>query len=525
MNKLLKKLKSLKSSSAINKTDLLIIGLGLFVFVSIALLTITKSSIWFDEAYGAYMIKFNFLDIVRYTANDIHPPFFYWLLKLWSMCFGNSEFALRSMSVFFGGVSIVFGYLLSNRLFNKNVARVSLIFMVLSPMFIRYSQEARMYTLMTAIALIATYILTFAINTKKKLLWVVYGILVGLGMLTHYFMAVIWVAHWLWRADIFRRQFSGLKFFKKFFSSDWIISHVIAVIVFLPWVYYFLRQILSVQVGGFWIQPITPSTVVNFFTNSIYYQDVSNTTGWLSLIFMVLLIGMILLAIRVNRQLNSFDKQSYRLILSITFVPIVLIFLASLPPLRSAFVDRYLIPSTVGLSIFIGATLVFGLKGLKTRWQILAVALFAGLMMIGISNVWVVGNFNKNMGQSNIARQVIELIKANSEEGQPIVVESPFSLFEFAFYESDNRPVFFIEEDKYKKMGSLDMLKYNDDHKIKDEPEFSRSNPVVWYVAYQGANDLIPPISNCSVSKRLFMNDPITNKTAYQIIECLTGAH
>src|SRR5680860_1220038 len=127
--------------------DWLLIVVGLTIFAIITLWTITKSSIWFDEAFGAYMIHFNFAEIARFTASDVHPPLFYWLLKLWSMLFGNSELALRSMSVLFGGVAIVFGYLLANRLFSQKVARISLIFMVLSPMLVRYSQEARMYTL------------------------------------------------------------------------------------------------------------------------------------------------------------------------------------------------------------------------------------------------------------------------------------------------------------------------------------------------------------------------------------------
>jgi len=522
MNKLILKIRLIKSNLGLNNADLIFIFAGLLVFIFITLFTIARSSIWFDEAYGVYLIKFNFLDIARYTANDIHPPFFYWLLKLWSMCFGNSEIALRMMSVFFGGITIVFGYLLSNRLFNKNVARISLLFMILSPMFIRYSQEARMYTLMSAIALVATYTLTFAINSKKKMPWIIYGILVGLGMLTHYFSAIIWIAHWLWRADNIHRESNKGKFLKSFFSTKWIMAHVFAIIIFLPWAYYFMRQILSVQVGGFWIKPVTPSTITNFFSNMFYYQDVGDTKGWLALILMVILVAFMILAVKVYRQLNSAQQQAYRLIISIAFLPIVITLFASMPPFRSAFVDRYLIPSIIGISIFIGATLVFGLQRLKRKWQIIIIMILAGLMMFGITNVWQLGNFNKNINQSNIARQAIKLITDNSEVGQPIVAESPFLFFEVTYYSTDNHPVFFIEEEKYNKMGSLDMLKYNDDHKIKNELEFSRNNPVIWYITYQSPNDFIPPILNCNVSSRLFLNDPITNKPAYQAIKCLT---
>ena len=132
------------------------IAAGLTVFTTITLWTITKSSVWFDEAFGAYMTRFSFFDIARYTAADVHPPLYYWLLKIWGALFGNTELGLRSMSILFGAIAIVFGYLLIHRLFDKKAARISLIFMVLSPMLVRYGQEMRMYTLVTAIALAAT---------------------------------------------------------------------------------------------------------------------------------------------------------------------------------------------------------------------------------------------------------------------------------------------------------------------------------------------------------------------------------
>src|SRR5574344_785036 len=89
----------------------LLLLVGLTIFSILCLMTITKSSIWFDEAFGAYLIKFNFLDIARYTSFDVHPPLFYWCLKSWGMIFGYSEIGLRSMSVFFGCIAIIFGYL------------------------------------------------------------------------------------------------------------------------------------------------------------------------------------------------------------------------------------------------------------------------------------------------------------------------------------------------------------------------------------------------------------------------------
>ena len=53
-----------------------------------------QQTIWFDESYTAYLIRFDYTDIVRYTAVDVHPPLYYLLLKTWSLIFGYNDFAL-----------------------------------------------------------------------------------------------------------------------------------------------------------------------------------------------------------------------------------------------------------------------------------------------------------------------------------------------------------------------------------------------------------------------------------------------
>lgn len=519
MNKFIAKLKSIKHALGLSKSDCLLIAIGLTVFAAITLWTITKSSIWFDEAFGAYMIKFNFAEIARYTAADVHPALYYWLLKLWSMCFGNTELALRSMSMFFGGVSIVFGYLLSHRLFNKNVARISLIFMVLSPMLVRYSQEMRMYTLLTAIAFAATYVLTFAINTKKRLPWIIYGILVGLGMWTHYFSALIWIAHWLWRADIIRRISVKGKFLKTFFSKEWILAHIVAVGLFAIWLPFLVFQLLSIQISGFWIPAITPDTLINFLTNVIFYQDVGNVTSWLVLGFSFAVILILWLALCVYKLQNDAGRQSYRLIAAIAFVPALLLFLASMPPLRSSFVERYLVPSALGIAIFIGTTLTLGINIIRPKLRIIAIAMMAGLMMVGIANVWYLGNYSKTSNASTNTRQIIGAIIEKSNDYQPIIADSPWLFYEADFYATDKHPIYFIDAQTAYLYGSLDMLKYNDQHKIMDINKFTLEHPIVWYVGLPRGAEFKVPYSNWQSIQEVSVSDSINGKPAYVAIQ------
>jgi mannosyltransferase len=490
---------------------------GLVIFATLSLITIVKSSFWFDEAFGAYMIRFNFIDIARYTGADVHPPVYYWLLKLWSLLFGSGELALRSFSVFFGGIAIFLGYVLVKRLFNKNAARISLLFMVISPLFIRYSQEARMYTLVAAIAMGATLVLTYAVKSKKKAPWVWYGILVGLGMWVHYFAAIVWIAHWVWHADNVRRIAKKGEFWRKLFDKNWKLSLYVAIGVFLPWLPIFVVQSLVVQVAGFWIPPVTPGTPLNFMTNVIYYLDLGETTGWLTLGFVTLLLAIGVLAFRVYKSLGKDEQQSYRLILALAFVPMILLFAISMV-VRSMFIDRYLITSALAIAMFIGITLAYGHKILRVRWRYAIVGLAVVMMGFGIYNVYRLGNYNKNTHESNQTRQIVQAAMKQAKPGEPIIAVTPWIFYEEIPYETNQHKIYFIKPTDYR-FGSLDMLKYSDAHKIEDISQFAKEHPTVWYVGWIGQGDLKAPYSNWKELRQIVINDPIDNKPQYKAIE------
>jgi uncharacterized membrane protein len=514
---------------AINHTDLLCILAGVIVFVIIAFWTITKSSIWFDEGFSAYIIHFNFIDIAHYTALDVHPPLYYWLLKLWSMLFGNTELGLRSMSVLFGGVSIIFSYLLVHRLFGQKVARISLLFIVSSPLLIRYSQEARMYTLMVAIALAATYVLTFAVNTNRKLPWIIYGILVGLGMWTHYFSVFIWIAHWVWRTDIISHKVKKSEFIKSLFSKEWAIANTIAVGMFIPWLPFFISQLFVVQLNGFWMNPVTFKTIPDFITDVIYYQYSGDVEDWLALGLFMAIILLAVLAFRVYKTQNIVRRQSYRLIMMLAFIPVLLLFILSMPPFRSIFSDRYLILSALCIALFVGVTLAIGLETLCIKWQIIIIVFMAGLMSVGVVDVLQLGNYSKDAHRSNMVRDAIEEVAYKAPDNiQPIIVDTPLLFYEATFYATDKHPVYFINDESYYDLGSLNMLANSDAHKIKNIAEFVKQNQVIWYLSSINVSDKDnsrAPYQDWQSVTEIPIYDCVTGETIYRLTQYIINGN
>lgn len=132
-----------------------------------------NQSLWLDEAISANVVKnYSYEEIVsKFSPSDFHPPLYYLTLKTWTSVFGYSEISLRMPSVIFSLVTVYIIYLLAG----NNAAWLA----GLNPLLIYYSQEARMYSMVTMLLTLAVYCFV-----KKKYWW--FNILAFLSFMTFY---------------------------------------------------------------------------------------------------------------------------------------------------------------------------------------------------------------------------------------------------------------------------------------------------------------------------------------------------
>src|SRR3989344_5285403 len=148
---------------------------------------------WLDEAISALVVKnYSFFGIIKdFLPGDTHPPFYYLLLKIWSMVFGYGEVPLRILSVFFGVSTLYIVYLIGVKLVDKKTGIIASIMLATSPLHIYYSQEVRMYALstLTIAVLLYSYIVlergTYARN------WIVFSLTLLFIGLTDYLPLLI----------------------------------------------------------------------------------------------------------------------------------------------------------------------------------------------------------------------------------------------------------------------------------------------------------------------------------------------
>lgn len=145
----------MKSSSRDLGLVLLLLLLILGVAAGLRFYNLGTQSLWSDEGNSAALAMRSLTEIAHDAANDIHPPLYYWLLRLWTQVFGVSETPLRSLSALLGVLLVLATTHLGSICFNRNIGLAAGFIAALAPFQVYYSQEARMYMLLALEATIA----------------------------------------------------------------------------------------------------------------------------------------------------------------------------------------------------------------------------------------------------------------------------------------------------------------------------------------------------------------------------------
>lgn len=149
-----------------------ILGAILMVAIGVRAFGLGTESLWFDETVSAtFATDWSYVDVLlEVPTQDPHPPLYYLLLKLWTSLAGASEAGFRSLSLLadLGSIALVYG--VAGRLYDRRVGLLAALLVAISPFYVWYAREARMYALLTFFALASFYSL-IAIIEKEEAWW------------------------------------------------------------------------------------------------------------------------------------------------------------------------------------------------------------------------------------------------------------------------------------------------------------------------------------------------------------------
>jgi uncharacterized membrane protein len=130
---------------------LLILAIG----VALRFFALAGQSFWYDEIHSILTARGAPDGSLSLPVLNIHGPLYLILLRLWMSVAGSSELAVRALSAVLGSLGLVLFYRVGLRLLGRSTALVALALLAASPFYLWYSQEARNYTLLFCLGLVA----------------------------------------------------------------------------------------------------------------------------------------------------------------------------------------------------------------------------------------------------------------------------------------------------------------------------------------------------------------------------------
>lgn len=223
------------------------------------LLPCFHTSIWFDESYSIKMATHSFAEIWSVGSYDVHPILYYMLLKIVGMLTNGSIIAYRIFSAIPLIILSILGITHIRKDFGEKVGILFSFLILFMPVTLVYSSEIRMYTWsMLFVTLTAIYGYRVYKSGVSRKNWILFSIFSLMSAYTHYYalvtVGIINIALFLYFLinNIKQRNYEVkyIKYSKNFKYS--IISAIIQILLYLPWLGMFVKQVGQVS-NGYWI--------------------------------------------------------------------------------------------------------------------------------------------------------------------------------------------------------------------------------------------------------------------------------
>lgn len=324
------------------------------------------TSVWADEAYTFAMLGHSYREIWRITAADVHPPLYYFLLKLLTSPFGGKMLPVRLFSTVPYLLILAVGGWQGRRLFGVRTGLAFMLLFFLFPFGRGFAAEARMYSLAALFVFLNALFAYRCLISDGWKNWAGFAAAGVCAAYTHYFALVsVGILYGLLLIAILLRD-------RKRWTK-WLLASAATVVLYLPWLKSFLSQLAYKVNNEYWIEPIGLNTVIG------YFREVFGANGMATYF---LFSGGLYLAVLVWILLRG-EKRDRLVCLCALAVPAgtAAVGLLASVLVRPVFIARYLAPSAPLLVFFMAYAL-----GRMERREIESAALTV-LLMGGVSGL------------------------------------------------------------------------------------------------------------------------------------------
>jgi mannosyltransferase len=163
----------------------------------LGVIELERRSLWIDEALDVGWTDLAWGDYLRLAfRNEASQALYLLLLKPWLALMPNDEWSARAPSVAFAVAAAALLVPLGTRLTGSRLAGLGAGLLLATNAFaVAWSQQIRQYALAMLLAVVVTYLFVYALESDGWSWWVVYGVVGGVAVYSHFFVALVLVSH------------------------------------------------------------------------------------------------------------------------------------------------------------------------------------------------------------------------------------------------------------------------------------------------------------------------------------------
>jgi len=382
-----------------------------------------------DEAFSWRITAGTTLgELVRMTAEDVHPPLYYILLWGWIRVFGSSAIAMRTLSSVLGILIVPAVYLLTLSWMRgggvrdrMNVSLLAGSLAAASLPLIAISHFVRMYALLTLLAVLSSASLSEAFRRPERPAgWIAYVTTASAALYTHNYALLLVAGQAIWATlEIWRSRGQGSRTILIPAAS----AFALVAALYLPWLPQLIWQSTVIS-RGYWTPRVNLGDIGsvlfhfliapgNLFREAAWYESLAGTA--------------VAVAIFWPYRRTAGERLFWIIIIShvgLIVLSITLLKRAVLTPRFLVYLIPFVFPPIAYWTLRIRPA-VF--RRLLTGWFILF------MLSITVSAFWLLPASSRGL------RDAVAVFRELSAPGEPLVVSGPGAFLVASYYMGDDK--------------------------------------------------------------------------------------
>lgn len=319
----------------------------ILMFAGLYISLIFNKNIWTDEAFTIELVRENnFWGIIKGTANDVHPPLYYLMVKLFVLVFGDQFYVYKMVSVIPMVLTMLLAPVYIKPWWGTRTAIVYTILLNAIPCVMEYGVQIRMYAW-------ALFFVTWAGLSayglcvhRQKSYCVQLAAASICGCYTHTYAMLSCVCIYL-LACIY--ALCGVRNERRhsLFKSC-VLSGCVAAVCYVPWLLVLLKQMTN-RIDNYWIGPVTGKVICGY-PAFLFESRLPGST----VLYLILCVAAVLVCIKscLNGSRESQNGFAALMMLAVLVMTAVIGIVVSVL-VTPFFIARYLVPCMGLLALFL----------------------------------------------------------------------------------------------------------------------------------------------------------------------------